>query len=694
MHNSETPAIPQAEAEQTARRALVRLGMSLGWTVPRSELKWDATGSPTADRTIADLLREGAKKVGITLSAPAKHAESDIWALVADGFPVAMVWHDRVEVLEQVQGRKLEGHRVTAAGTEPVRFSSGDLKAALQSARVYVAGNELECDSMSAHRQHAPHSHAAHGSEHHHEHAHVDPLHRFFALLNLDRGDIRMLILFAAVAGALTLATPLAVESLVNVVSWGTYVQPLIVLALMLFTCMGLAGVLKVLQTIVAETIQRRQFVRLVGDLAHRFPRANQDALAGQYPRELANRVFDILTIQKATATLLLDGVSIVLSTALGLVLLAFYHPFLLGFDLVLCLAMIGITWSLGRGGVRTAIEESITKYRVVHWLQDVIATPEAFKITGGETLAVQRASELTADYIKARQRQFRVVIRQVSFAVGLQVIASTAVLSLGGWLVINGQLTLGQLVASELVVTVVVGGFAKAGKSIETFYDLMAAVDKVGHLLDITTDPHTELGAIPAGPARVVWSDLMFRRGVASARVPATEIAPGSRVAIVGDDPTGGAMLATALAGLSQPTEGEVVIANFSADVAALRGGGAIVAYAGGGEVFHGSLGENVDLGRVTVTVSRVRECLEQMGLSDTIHHLEHGLRTVLQTDGYPLSRVQIAKLILARAIAGLPRLLVIDRLLDELSEAELTHVWQTLSDPQMPWTLVVVTN
>ncbi|MCA9150129.1 MAG: ATP-binding cassette domain-containing protein, partial [Planctomycetales bacterium] len=277
---------------------------------------------------------------------------------------------------------------------------------------------------------------------------------------------------------------------------------------------------------------------------------------------------------------------------------------------------------------------------------------------------------------------------------VGLQVIASTAVLSLGGWLVINGQLTLGQLVASELVVTVVVGAFAKAGKSIETFYDLMAAVDKVGHLLDITTDPRTELGAIPAGPARVVWSDLTFRRGVASAHLPATEIAPGSRVAIVGDDPTGSSMLAIALAGLSQPTEGEVVIANFSADLAAVRGGGTIVAYAGGDEIFHGSLGENVDLGRVSVTVSRVRECLERVGLSDTIHHLEHGLRTVLQTDGYPLSRVQIAKLILARAIAGQPRLLVVDRLLDELSEAELTHVWQTLSDPQMPWTLVVVTN
>ena len=76
-----------------------------------------------------------------------------------------------------------------------------------------------------------------------------------------------------------------------------------------------------------------------------------------KYPRELANRVFDIMTIQKATATLLMDGVSIILTAVMGLLLLAFYHPFLLGFDLILLMCMISITWVLGRGGIRTAIK-------------------------------------------------------------------------------------------------------------------------------------------------------------------------------------------------------------------------------------------------------------------------------------------------------------------------------------------------
>ncbi len=95
------------------------------------------------------------------------------------------------------------------------------------------------------------------------------------------------------------------------------------------------------------------------------------------------------------------------LTTVLGLVLLAFYHPFLLGFDIVLVISMISITWLLGRGGIRTAIEESITKYEVAHWLQDVLASPSVFKTGGGEALATARANQLTADYIMADKDSF-----------------------------------------------------------------------------------------------------------------------------------------------------------------------------------------------------------------------------------------------------------------------------------------------
>ncbi len=668
-------------------RILTRAGLVLGVSVDRSDMHVSESSGDTPTDPFHALQVSG-RKAGILLRETQFDSVDDAIDFVREGCPVILAAVDgSFVVLEQFAGRKIEASIIADRVTTQL-VSRGQLQKLLSKElhpRVFVAKQEFECDSTSASPAHAH-------TGHHHEHP--TPLHRFLGLLSLDRRDVWTVILFAFVSGILALATPLAVESLVNVVSWGTYMQPLIMLGLMLLTCLGLAGVLKVLQAVVVEMIQRRQFVRIVSDLAHRFPRANQASLVGEYPRELANRVFDVMTIQKATAILLLDGVSIVLTTMIGLLLLAFYHPLLLGFDIVLVLSMISITWILGRGGIRTAIEESMTKYAVAHWLQDVLASPTVFKTGGGEALAVARANQLTTEYIYARQQQFRVVLRQIMFAIGLQVIASTALLALGGWLVIDGQLTLGQLVASELVVTVVVGAFAKAGKSLEKFYDLMAGIDKVGHLLDIPIDPRDDQSVVEDGAAEASWSDLVFEGPAGQSRVPAANVAAGDRVAIVGDDLSGCSLLARALAGLVEPNHGLVQTAGLDSARVAESDAGRLIGYVGGREIFHGSLRENIDLARIGIGQRRVREVIAQVGLSDAVLRLPDGLDTELQTDGFPLSRVQAIQLIFARVIAAKPKLLIIDRLLDELDAASQTHLWKTLASPDSSWTLVVVTN
>ncbi len=678
--------------EDRTSEVLRRIGLCLG--VPMDKMDLDLGDVSASDREADDygLLIAGARQVGVFV-AESKVREEEIKSALAEGFPVILAQADgTLWVLENLVGRRVEACRVS----DSVKLSMlrrSQLRALLKTesgVRMFVAKKELECDVLSSAGSHS-------GGEHGHSHDHPRPLRRMLALLRLDQRDIWTVILFALVAGILALATPLAIESLVNVVSWGTYFQPLLVLAFMLLGCLALAGIFSILQTIVVEVIQRRQLVRIVGDLAHRFPRASQEALSGHYPRELANRVFDIMTIQKATATLLLDGISIVLTTVLGLLLLAFYHPFLLGFDLVLLITMISMMWVLGRGGIRTSIEESITKYRIAHWLQDVLATPAAFKINGGELLAVERANRLTAEYLTARQGQFRVVIRQVAFAIGLQVVASTALLGLGGWLVMSQQLTLGQLVASELVVTVVVGAFAKAGKSLEKFYDLMAGIDKVGHLLDVPVDPREELGELPDGPVEVRWEGLTFhhRETDRSFQLPSGRIEPAARVAIVGDDQSGKSLLVRCLAGFIRPQHGIAEIGGVEAQRAALGGQGRMVGYAAvSSEIFHASLQENVDLGRNDIGQNRVRDALSQVGLWDAVLRMPQGMKTQLQTDGAPLTDTQRALLSIARAIAARPRLLLIDGLLDGLPPNVVQKAWQALSASDAPWTLLVVTN
>ncbi len=675
-----------------------RVAEILGVLIERSALQSldDTVGNQVQLETLG-------RQLGITfISASLDPDEAQL--LLDEQFPVLILEGDNTWwVFSHKSARGIHASKIENDIVAEQTLSGDRFAKLLQGQAVtesYVAKKELNCATLSADTNsrrviHSPQTSVT-GPHHAHHAPSPKPLKRFWSLLRLDWRDIWTLAVFAVVTGVLSLATPLAVEALVNVVSWGTYTQPLLILALILFTCLALAGFLGILQVVIVELIQRRQFVRIVGDFAHRFPRANRQDLEAEHPRELANRFFEIMTLQKSTAVLLLDGLTIVLTTAMGMLLLGFYHPFLLGFDLVLLFTMISVTWLLGRGGVRTAIEESVIKYEIAHWLQDVLASPSAFKLHGGATLAIERANRLTTEYLTARQRQFRVLLRQVAFSIGLQVIASTILLGLGGWLVINQQLTIGQLVASELVVTVVVGAFAKAGKSLEKFYDAMAAIDKIGHLLDMRVDPHFNAGSAASTPMAVRWESLEFHVPGAEShyKIGSASINPNSRVAICGADRTASTLLMRALVGLTTPQRGLIEIAGLEPIVAAHSPAGSIVGYAGQPEIFRGTINENISLGRQTITSASLREALVQCELWDAVLRFPLGSDTMLQTNGYPLSHSHRLRISLARAIAGKPKLLLIDGILDELEPTICERIWDALAKADSPWTLLIVTD
>ncbi|MBX3420421.1 MAG: ABC transporter ATP-binding protein [Pirellulaceae bacterium] len=523
--------------------------------------------------------------------------------------------------------------------------------------------------------------------------AHLQPLQRFFRLLNLDRQDIGTIALFSFVASILSLVSPLAVEALVNVVSWGIYLQPLLILALILFVALTFVAFLNVLQATIVEIIQRRLFVRIVAELSHRFPRASRMELAGAYPREIANRVFDIMTIQKSMSVLLLDGISIILVTVLGLLLLGFYHPFLLGFDLILIMLMTIVMWLLGWGGTRTSILESVRKYRVVHWLQDVLDTPSAFHVNGGQKLAVERASQLSADYVQARKSHFHVLLRQLAFAAGIQVFALTTLLGLGGWLVIEGELTLGQLVASELVVTIVLAAFTKGGKSIEKFFDLMAGLEKVGHLQDLALVTHQPISIDHAGPLAIQWDRIESRYGNQLLRLDACQVPAGTCVALLTwENP---ALVMKVLSGLLVPHTGRVTVQGI--DTSRLASGSqqeAVIGYASRPSFFCGTISENVALGRDGVDEQRVREVLQQVDLWSDVAALPHGPLTQLQSDGYPLSEVQQCRLMIAQALAARPRILLIEALLDNLPPKDQLRLFKLLRSEHADCTTLISTR
>ena len=105
-------------------------------------------------------------------------------------------------------------------------------------------------------------------------------------------------------------------------------------------------------------------------------------------------------------------------------------------------------------------------------------------------------------------------------------------------------------------------------------------------------------------------------------------------------------------------------------------------------------TIDENVHLNRPNTTAQDVREALAAVGLLDEILKLPDGLNTVLQTNGAPLSATQALRLMLARAIADGPRLLLIDGTLDALPDGLTRALIPNLVGPGKPWSVLIATG
>lgn len=533
-------------------------------------------------------------------------------------------------------------------------------------------------------------------AHHEHGHEHLPPLKRLVEMLKVEKKDLWRVILLAAASGLLSLATPAAVQSLVNTVALGGMMQPLTVLSLLLFIFLVFYGAISILQSYIVELIQRRVFVRMAADLGNRLPRVEWSSYDDKNGPELVNRFFDVLTVQKTGAFLLLDGVAMALQGGIGLLVLAAYHPLLLLFDLIVIIWLIFVIFYQGRHGVSTSIDESYAKYSVVAWLETLARNGQTFRFSGGPELAREKTDELAYDYLNARKRHYRILLSQQYSLYALYAVASTALLAVGGVLVMEGQLSLGQLVAAELIVSGVLQSFAQMKKKLESYYDLMAGVDKLGHLLDLPVERETGDKLELSEPAQVTVADLAltYKNRYTPLKNLNFEIAPGERVALYGGPGSGKSSLAELLTGLRLPSQGHIEINRIDMREISLESLRQSVAIAGRAEIFEDTIIDNIRLGLPDITVHQVRDTINRLNMIPDIKQLPDGLYTKLNSSGSPLSASQTRKLLLARAIIGNPRILIIDELLDEWKDFTASAACEVIFSDDVTWTLLVLTG
>jgi len=515
-------------------------------------------------------------------------------------------------------------------------------------------------------------------------------------ILRGEQREIGVVVIYGIGIGLFSLVVPVAVQSLVNSVAFGTVLQPLVALTVFVFVGMGLSSIMELLQLQVVEYLQRRIYVRVSVDLARRIPLILPDVYRKKFTPQLVNRYLEVFTVQKSIFQILLEGVAVALQTFLGMILLMFYHPYLLVFSLLVISSLVFIYVVLSRGAVRTAIDESDAKYAVVSWLMDIATQPVLFKSTDGTHYALKRSDRVTSHWLNCRESHFKILLREKAAALIIQTFANAGMLAVGGYLVINEQLSLGQLVAAEIVVSLVLSGITKFTKQVEYFYELTAGISKLDSLSDLALElEHGDVLPESAKPIRVNFKGFaLHKEGKELLSIPDLELPSGSKVGIFGENGSGKSHLADVLYKLREPGAGSLTFDSANVRDIGLTSLRKEVALIRGAEIFHGTIEENLRLGNDQLTKLQIREALDAVGLSDELDELAQGLDTELTPSGAPLSRGQRYRLVIARMMLRKPRLLVIDESLDSVDDAELDRAFRSLQSKDAPWTLIIFTH
>lgn len=528
----------------------------------------------------------------------------------------------------------------------------------------------------------------------------MKPTQRFFGLLRLDRKEIGYIYLYAIFAGLITLSLPLGIQAIISLVIGGTTSSSLYLLIGVITIATALTGFLKIMQLTVTETLQRRIFTRSAFEFAWRIPRFKTEELINIYPPELINRFFDTLTLQKGIPKILIDFSTALLQVVFGLILLSFYHPFFVFFDILLIIILIAIFRWTGPQGLKTSLKESKYKYKVAHWLEEIGRAMNTFKLVGSCALPTDRTDKLVSGYLDARKDHFRILIFQYANVVAFKTIVTGALLILGSVLVIDNQISIGQFVAAEIIVILIMNSVEKLILSMETIYDVLTGLEKIGYVTDLPLESadgltFEEIDSLDS--VRVSLENVSFQFSDATA--PAVknitfDVEAGERVCLSGYNSSGKSTLARIISGLYTNIQGNMTYNDIplrNLNIESLRSH--IGTYSSQDDLFHGSIIDNVSLGN-KVSMADIIATSKRIGLHGYINALPNGYETELLAGGSNVPKNVRVKIMLARTIISQPKLLVLENFMSSTASPEMEQVIECLLNDKESWTVICVSN
>ncbi len=497
-------------------------------------------------------------------------------------------------------------------------------------------------------------------------------------------------IIYGIGIALLGLAVPISVQLLINSIANTALPVPLFTLSAILFALLVLSGLLSVLRIHLMELYRRRFMARLVADLTMRVINAADPFFQDDRRFDLFNRYFELVNMQKAVPSLLIGGFTIILGMIVGFVVTSFYHPFFLAFNLVL-IALLWAVWAIwSKGAMKTSINLSHEKYNAAHFLETVGASNGFYKSARHIDYALEGAERVSANYVKAHAAHFGYQFPQTIALYFLYAAASAGLLALGGWLVIQEQLSIGQLVAAELILSGVFAGMNSLYSYLDDWYDLVASVEELSLLYGLRQEPPAPAGLAPPRGGALAFTRVRASLAVGTAELN-LEIPAGSRLICQGV-PGMEREFADLLKRFDRPTAGLITLggADISQlDPLVLRSDIMVLDRAA---IVESTIADYLMLANPARNAADHLAALRLVGLEDRIALLPDGIQTRLSSTGAPFTVAKMMQLKLAAAILSEPSILVLSPLFDTVPKARLRAVFDHFRG--RPTTILYFTN
>lgn len=525
----------------------------------------------------------------------------------------------------------------------------------------------------------------------------IPPVARLLDVVKLEREEIAAVYIYAILNGLIQLSLPLGVQAIVGFVVGASMRASLVVLISLVITGVLVAGILQINQMKIIEKIQQKLFVRYSFAFAQKIAQLDLKKTDHIYLPEQVNRFFDIPILQKSISKILLDIPTASIQILFGLILLSFYHPAFILFGFILILLLVMILRYTGKSGLQTSLDESTYKYKVAAWLEETARVIKSIKLIKNNNLYLNKTDQHVTDYLNARNKHFQILLLQFNVLIIFKTIITAAMLIVGTMLLVNQQLNIGQFIAAEIIILLVLTSVEKLIINMGSIYDTLTSVEKLSNFTDAPVEVNGS-HQLPDGATglKIEINNVSFSytNKADVLKDISLHIAPGQKICVKGKGSSGKSTFLRLLAGVYTDFEGSVLINGVpigNYDLGSLRS--QIGVLINQQDIFQGTIWENITLGNNAIPLSWVTEIADTTGLSDFIATCKNGYDTVLDPTGTRLPRTVIHKILLVRALAGNPRLLLLEEPWENNDTSFRQQIIQLLTKLKNT-TIVVITN